>query len=157
MDHRTDLLTDELLDFKTKHRRDLLPLWVKISMWFYLLTSVLLPIIIIIGLNGGRWHTNTYGISSNKPLSAGGLFTIAIHVLKTIVSIGMFRTSSWAIRLAIFDAILGIIICSLIIGYSFVNGHHRGGSNTILPLELIFLIPYLIKMNRIKVEWQLRS
>jgi hypothetical protein len=152
-----DLLTDDLLNFKAKMRKELLPSWIKIFMWIFLVFGVFVPFIIFSGIIG--WHPNIsiYGISTNEPFSLWGIVVTAIFTLKGITSFGMFRQTDWAIKLAIVDAILGIIICMISMAYDFTNGFQFNGVSLNLRIELIFLIPYLIKMNRIKVEWQLRS
>ena len=73
-----------------------------------------------------------------------------------MVSFGLWTEKDWAVDLAIIDAILGIIACFfVIIILPSVSESEEFVIN--FRLELVALIPYLIKMIKIKPEWVLRK
>ena len=52
--------------------------------------------------------------------------------------------------MGIADAIIGITICILVMLYPIINSEAKFS----LRLELIALIPYLLKFLKIKTEWE---
>lgn len=143
-----DLLTDpDLLNLKT--RKQLLPLWIKIFAWFFLLTGVLSVIVFILGIFGGSLLLSIYGIESQEAFSANWLLATFVFLLKGIVAFGLLTEKSWAIKLAIADAIVGLIICLATMFVPVFSGVGMGS----FRIEIIILILYCLRMFKIKDIW----
>ena len=149
-ENQTDLLTDELIQIIGIPRKKLLPLWIKIFTWIFLIFSAFVPIIIILGVMGYRTQLALYGLETNEPFSLIGITITLLFIIKGITAFGLLKEKYWAIKIGIADAIIGITICTFIMLYPIINSEAKFS----LRLELIALIPYLLKFLKIKTEWE---
>jgi hypothetical protein len=131
-------------------RRKLLPLWIKIFTWFFLICGLFTLIVIIIGMAGYEGNLSLYGLHTSDPLSITGIIIAAFFLLKGITAYALWTEMDWAVSLAIVDAIIGIAVCIFLMAapafFPSVNFELR--------LELALLIPYLNKLQKIKERWQ---
>lgn len=148
--NQTDLLTDEILELNLIPRKKLLPLWIKIFAWIFLIFSAFAPVMIVFGILGYRTQLALYGLETNQPLSVIGITIISLFIIKGITAFGLLKEKYWAIKLGIVDAIIGITICTAMMFYPIINSEAAFS----LRLELIALIPYLLKFQKIKNEWE---
>lgn len=145
----TEILDSELSPAKER-RRKLLPVWIKIFLWIFMIFGIIAPIGLILGIIGIDFNLALYGLETTNALSITGLLIILFFAIKGIVSFGLWTEKDWAINLAIVDAIIGIVACSIVmLVLPFISDNI--GFN--VRLELIALIPYLIKMRKIKGDW----
>jgi hypothetical protein len=151
MEHESDLFQHEL-ERLSKRRRDLLPVWIKIFIWIFLLIGITVPIALFYGLNGFNFHISLYGMDSFQPFSKLGLFLLFLFLIKALASYGLWTEKRWAVKLAIADAFLGIATCTFVMLYSVINPQ----PNFIFSfrLELALLIPYLLRLIKIKEDWE---
>ena len=150
MQQDTSIL-ESILDEANVSRKKLLPTWIKVFAWFFMFAGILTPFILIaaIALPQSNVQLAVYGFETTIAWSATGLFIITLFLLKGIVSFGLLNEKQWAISLAIADAVLGIIICT----YSmFIMPFIQEGGFS-FRLELALLIPYLLKLQKIKPYW----
>ena len=107
----------------------------------------LVPFAVILKIAGINIDISIYGIESNS-MSMTGILLTCIFLLKGFVAFGLWAEKSWAIDLGIIDALTGITICGLMMILSIYQG-------TIFTfrLELLALIPYLLKLKKIKYKW----
>ncbi|NIF04936.1 hypothetical protein F3J23_05730 [Chryseobacterium sp. Tr-659] len=132
-------------------RRDLLPVWIKIFLWIFLIGGAIVPILLITGPFLTRTDLSIYGMSAHHPYSMTGLLICLLFIYKGIVAYGLWFEQKWAPQAAIIDAIIGIVICFImmaIIPFTVPN------INFTLRLELIPLYFYLTKMQQIKKIWE---
>lgn len=149
-------LLDDQLSPRPERRRKLLPLWIKIFLWIFIVFGVFVPVVLIMGIFGLETTLSLYGLETQQPFSVSGLLLTAIFTIKGAVSYGLWTEKDWAVKLAIADAIIGIITCSVImIGLPILIENSSFGFN--IRFELIALIPYLLKMMKIKDEWERRQ
>jgi len=141
-----DLLNNELEQIK---RTSLLPVWIKVFAWIFGILGLFAPVAFIIGLFAGHLGASIYGIEATSAASPLALLVLLIFVLKTTVAFGLLRSKSWGVKLGILDAVTGIIICCLVMLYS-VNVL----SDFTFRLEIILLIPYLVKLLKIRSDWE---
>jgi len=152
MENQTDLLQEEV-DSKYKRRRQLLPWWIKVFVWIFLVFGAILPVGIVAAVLGYNFQIALYGLETNEPLSLIGILLIILFLLKSIVAFGLWTEKKWAVNLGIIDAISGIVICIFImLIYPFID--NTPGFSVNVRLELILIIPYLIKLNKINTDWQ---
>tara|TARA_X000000368_G_C22607672_1_gene526560 strand:- start:36 stop:482 length:447 start_codon:yes stop_codon:yes gene_type:complete len=145
-----NILDDQQISNRKSRRRDLLPVWIKVFIWIFLIFGAIVPVAIILGIIGINFNISLYGLETMKPISLIGMFIIFLFGLKGVIAFGLWTEKNWSVNLAIIDAIIGIIVCVFIISISFIENR----TNISLRLELIPLILYLIKMRKIKVEWE---
>ena len=147
---QTDLLTNELIQINGIPRKELLPLWIKIFAWIFLIFSALAPVMIVFGILGYKAQLALYGLETNEPFSIIGIIVISLFIIKGITAFGLLKEKYWAIKMGIADAIIGIIICTFFMLYPIINSD----ANFSLRLELVALIPYLLRLMKIKSEWE---
>jgi len=107
--------------------------------------------VFIFGITGFNFVMSLYGYETNEALSPVGVLLTLLFLYKGIVSYALWFEKDWAVVAGLIDAIIGIIICVMsMIGISI-------GSMARTPftfrLEIILLIPYLIKLNNMKGKW----
>ena len=148
---QTDLLADQLIQVNGMPRKKMLPLWIKIFSWIFLIISAFVPIVFILGIMGYNVQLAVYGLETNEAFSKIGITILAIFIIKGITAFGLLKEKDWAIKAGIVDAIIGIIICTFLMLYPIINSDAKFS----LRLELVALIPYLIKLLKIKTEWEI--
>lgn len=147
---------DDALTPKTESRRALLPTWIKVFLWIFMVFGAFAPVAIVLGVLGITFNMSLYSLETNNPLSPVGLLLISQFALKGVVSLGLWTEKSWAVKLAIVDGIISIVACAaiMVIVPLFFSGP---GYHVNIRLELIAIIPYLITMTKIRADWESRS
>ena len=134
-------------------RRALLPWWIKVFVWIFMLFGILVPPVIVMGIMGYHFELALYGIETTDPHSLAGLAVTLIFMIKGAVAFGLWTEQDWAVDLGIVDASIGIVVCSLfMLVFPFLNS--TNGLHINIRLEILILIPYLIKMIKIKQDWK---
>lgn len=144
MDNNTSVLPEHKELELALRRRDILPWWVKIFTWIFLIFGIAVPVGIVFGILGINFEMNLYGISSFHPFSVVGFSIITLFVLKAITAFGLWTEKDWAFKLGFIDAISGMLIC--------LYGMVIAASG--LRIEIAILIPYFIWLNKSKVRWE---
>lgn len=136
-----------------KTRKALLPVWMKVFMWIFLVFGALVPIVLMMGLMGYSISLALYGFETTEPLSIPGLILTACFSLKAVVAYGFLRGRPWAMNLAVIDAILGIVLCIyMMLQPGSVTT--PGRTEFAFRLELLLLVPYLIKALKLRKLWE---
>jgi hypothetical protein len=152
MEYQQDVLTDIVTTTSIK-RSKLLPWWIKVFMWIFLVFGLLVPVVLLMSVLGFNPQLAIYGLEANNAFTLTGLLLVSVFALKGAVSFGMIKEKDWAVRLGIIDAIVGISICVFTAYvYPFIV---EGAPFALFKFELILLIPYLLKLNKIKDDWRL--
>ena len=133
-----------------KRRRKLIPIWIKIFIWIFIVFGALVPLVILISLTGTQSTLALYGLETKDTFSNVGIIICALFLFKGITALTLWTEKSWAIKLGIADAMVGIIICSAVMIAPMYN-NQVGFS---FRLELILLIPYLVWLFKIKTAWE---
>lgn len=149
MENETSIF--DAIDIVKLRRRQLLPWWIKVFCWFFMLFGVLAAICLLIGLFGFHPALSLYGFETNQPYSLAGLMITGLGIFKGIVSYNLWFEKDMAIKMGKIDAILGIGLCLVSMIWSLVYAGPNAKFS--FRLELILLIPYLIKLIRITPEW----
>jgi glucan phosphoethanolaminetransferase (alkaline phosphatase superfamily) len=148
-EQQTDILTESILEITSKRKKQLLPWWIKVFMWIFLVFGAIVPFGLIFGIFGYDFDLAIYGLNTNEPYSVVGMTIFAVFILKGVTSYGLVTERNWAIKAGISDAVLGIVICISSMVYAWMNG-----INYSFRGELLLLIPYLIKLNKIRSDWE---
>ena len=135
-----------------KGRRKLLPWWIKVFCWIFMLLGLLSVICLILGFTNIKPDLALYGFETNEPLSLYGLLIIAIGIFKGFTAFSLWFEKDFAIKLALLDATIGILLCVVSM---LVLPFILEGSVVTIRLELLLLVPFLLKLNNIEKEWGL--
>ena len=143
-------ILDDIIVQQTVRRKKLLPIWIKICTCLFLFAGAFTLIVLVIGLIGGQASLALFGLESNEPLSYVGMTICAQFLFKGVAALGLWAEKDWAIDVAKVDAILSMIVVSVvklllpawIEGYSFS-----------FPIELAILIPYYLYLIKIESSW----
>lgn len=131
-------------------RRKLLPWWIKTFCWIFMLLAVAAVSTLITNLFFSTVDLSLYGFSTNTAYSITGIFIIAIMILKGFAAFSLWFEKPNAISIGKIDAICGVVIC---VASMFVLPFTSGDGHIQLRLEILLLIPYYIKLNKIEYEW----
>jgi len=130
-------------------RRKLLPWWIKTFCWIFMFLAICAVASAIINLFTPNVNLSLYGFSSNTAFSGIGVFIIAIMIFKGFAAYSLWFEKSNAISIGKIDAICGVVICVVaMFVMPFVNNGHL-----MFRLEILLLIPYYMKLNKIEYEW----
>lgn len=131
-------------------RRKLLPWWIKVFCWIFMILRVFAVGTLITNLFVENVNLSIYGFYTNNAYSGIGIFIIAIMLLKGYAAFSLWFERPNAIMIAKIDAVVGAAICiasMFFLPFTTANGHFS------LRLEIILLIPYYLKVNNIEYEW----
>jgi hypothetical protein len=145
-----DLLVDELTEANMLPRKKMLPLWIKIFAWIFLIAGFFIPVILILGVAGYAANQSLYGLESNNPFSLMGIVITTLFALKAVTAFGLLKEKDWAIKLGIADGAIGVVICVLVMLFPIINPEAKFS----FRLELAVITPYLLKLQKIKNEWE---
>jgi hypothetical protein len=138
-----DIRSEDLI--KVVRRKKLLPWWIKVFMWIFLVMGIFIIPALVAAFIGFHFQVSLYGLETNDLNSMIGLVICSLILLKGIVCYGLWKEQSWATSLGILDASIGIIVCTFVMIYPPGTG---------FSLEIIFLIIYLNKLIKINSEWK---
>lgn len=137
----------------SKRRRELLPIWMKVFIWIFLVLGAFIPVGIVLAFFKIDFLVSLYGLDTNNPLSLIGLLLMALFILKFFTAYALWNEKNWAIKIGKIDAIVGIIACSAIM-FILPFIPQNGNINISFRLELLALIPYLVRLSKIQSKWE---
>ena len=146
-------LDDNLIGSVAVDRRALLPKWIKVFCWIFLIMGGLLPALFLARAFGVRSQLELYGLSTDDAFTPLGIFLAALLLIKFVTAFGLWTRKEWAVDLGLVDAILGILICCTVM-FVFPFFPEIWGNTLRIRLELIALIPYLMTLRRIRPAWK---
>ena len=150
-ENQIDLLSER--DGQVIQRKQMLPTWIKVFTWIFLVIAAFAPITLILRMLGYNTQLAIYGLETNEAFSTIGVTIVSLLLIKGITSIGFLKETDWAIKLGIIDAIFGISICLAIMIYSLVKADVQFS----FRLEVLLLLPYLFRLAKIKTAWESSS
>ena len=153
MSMKENLLDDYSSEKLAPRRRALLPVWIKVFVWFFLITGVLSVPLLFFAVNGSQFEMALYGLETNDSRSTLGFILLFLFLFKGVVSYMLWFEKKWAIDFGIIDAVIGIIIClDSMLNFPIVLSDQRALS---FRWELVILVLYLVKLIRIKTGWEM--
>lgn len=147
MDTQNDILTEEMPELHL--RRLLLPLWIKIFIWIFMVTGVLAPVGFVVGTMLENFQAAIFGFETTDPLSLEGLLIISIFICNGIIAYRLWTEKRDAVEIAIYGAYLSVALCITSTLIAIMSGHLS------LRLELVLLFLYIRKLREIKESWLL--
>jgi len=104
---------------------------------------------------GFLFDVSIYGMSTDDSFSLMGLLIHSIIFYKAFTAYTMWTEKNIAMTLGIIDAIIGLIICVMMtIFYPIFELVGDGTYEINLRIEILFLIPYLIKCWKLQKPWK---
>ncbi len=161
-----NLLSQRQSENAILRRRDLLPIWIKIFIWIFLIYAILLPMTWALGILGigsnvpmnfdlsTGFNASLYGLATTQPLSLVAISILVLYLFKGIVAFGLWTEKDWAVNFAIVDAITGLLVCGFVM--IILPFFSDPISFKVLVFDLILLILYLRQMRMIRREWSER-
>lgn len=136
------------------YRKTLIPLWIKIFGWLFILFGVGVPITAIYSLATGMpMHYMLFGLSVYGSIgSPMAIFLMVLFIALAISAYGLLFGRAWGLT---FCLMLGYISLAICIATTIIALITQSGVN--IRLEIIILIPYLIRLHKIKDEWQSKA
>lgn len=131
-----------------KRRRNLLPLWIKVFIWLFFICGFIGLFVLMFGFFIGNLNLSLYGFETNKAYSLTGISLTTLFILKGITSYGLWYEQDWGLKIAKIDAVIGLVICGISM---FVLPFFT--KNFELRLEVVVLILYLVKLQKIEKKW----
>lgn len=136
-------------------RRSLLPWWIKIFSWVFIVGGLLSVMSWIIALIiGDPPYVNLFtpGMNTTELFSPWGMFLGVLVLYKMYVGYALWFEKDYAITLGKVDALVSIFACvfAMLIALISYNVLH-------LRIEIIVLIPYYITLSAIEYEWKYRE
>jgi hypothetical protein len=113
-----------------------------------MITGLMAIICLFASLAGANVDVSLYGLESTNQVSPTGILIVLLFLFKGIVSFGLWTQKGWAVNFGLADAVIGIAICGFVMAVSLATNN---GLN--LRLELAGLIPYLIRLQKIRPHW----
>jgi len=149
----TTLTENSFKEFENveKRRRKLLPWWIKLFCWIFMLFGPLSLVCLILGFTNIKPALAFYGFETYEPFSLYGFIVISVGLLKGVTAFTLWFEKEFAIKIGKIDAIIGIVLCLISM---LILPFFQDGFNVVIRLELVVLIPYLIKLNKIQKEWE---
>ena len=146
-------LDDDLIGSVAIDRRALLPKWIMVFCWIFMIMGGLLPALLLGRAFGLRSQLDLYGLSTYDAFTPLGIFLAVLFLIKFVTAFGLWTKKAWAVDMGLADAILGILICCTVM-FVFPLFPETWGTTLRIRLELIALIPYLLTLWRIRPEWK---
>ena len=131
-------------------RRELLPIWIKIFCWLFMLMGGISLFCLVYGAFGNEADLAFYGLKTSNPISATGLIIIAVMAFKGFTAYSLWFEKDNAIVLGKIDAVIGIVLCVISM---FVMPFIEEDGGVVIRLEMFLLLPYIMKLNSMEYEW----
>ena len=150
-----NVLEDSLNEVQEfKRRRKLLPWWIKIFCWLFMFFGLISVVCLFLGFTNFKPSLAIYGLESNEPFSIMGISIIMIGILKGITAFGLWFEKDFGVKLGKIDGSVGILTCllSMVVLPLIFEGY-----TVTIRLELILLIPFLMKLHKIESSWDKRT
>ncbi|NMM47450.1 hypothetical protein [Marinigracilibium pacificum] len=132
-------------------RRKLLPWWIKMFCWLFMIFGGLSIISLFLGFTGIKPDLSFYGFETNEPFSLFGLIVISLGLFNGITAYLLWTGNDIAIKVAKINAITGLLAC---LASMFLIPFLQPGFHMKIRIEIMFLIPYLMKLNKIQSAWE---
>ena len=131
-------------------RKRLVPTWIKVFGWLFIIMGASIPVLPILAHQLGQPASYTmFGLSYvGSPFHPMALLISAIILSLAVSAYGLLFGRSWGLKACLATGYLGVAICIFTTLYAiFVLGSFT------LRLEFLIQIPYLMRLHKIKPYW----
>ncbi len=133
-----------------KNRRKLVPLWIKIFGWLFILMGVAVPLMpFVTSIFDRPVNYEIFGLSHNGSPFHSMAITISLIILSLSASAyGLLFGKSWGVKACLITGYAGVVICLTSMAYSLIFL-----SSLSIRLELIIQFLYILKLRKIEPLW----
>ncbi len=131
-------------------RKEILPTWIRFSAWIFLIFAIT-PLVFLLGLTGKMNVSMTvFGLeySGYTSLHPVAIWITIILSMAATVSYGILWGKDWAVDSAIVYTILALATNCFAVVFRLT------GNEIYIPLEPLFLIPFLVSLIRRRDRWK---
>ena len=135
---------------KSLARKALIPLWIKIFGWLFIVMGALVPFLFIGSLIFGFSASYTmFGLEyEGNAMALMPLVIAAVIFVNGLCAYGLLFGKDWGLNACI---VFGYIGLALTVGTMVFEMIFSG--SMMIRLEPIIQIPYLVKLHRLKAHW----
>ncbi|MRG44639.1 hypothetical protein GFS24_05915 [Chitinophaga sp. SYP-B3965] len=146
------IFDSEIENFIKPRRKELLPWWIKVCSWFFLFMGGI-GILLLLALLFGTFTMEGFETTASDAKTIMGTILFIWIALKAVTSYGLLSGKSWAINVAIADAVINLLISIFSAVYPFFDDQPGG---TIQPrIEIFLLVLYLWTLHKISPQWDI--
>lgn len=130
-------------------RRKLVPLWIKIFGWIFMVMGAVIPLLAVVAVAMGQPASyEIFGLQyRGSPFHPMALIICAIILSLAVSAYGLLFGKPWGLSACLVTGYAGVAICLGTMVYTLTQGKFT------LRLELLVHAPYLIKLHKIKPLW----
>ena len=130
-------------------RRQLVPLWIKIFGWIFMVMGAVIPLLGIFAVASGQPASyEIFGLRyRGSPFHPMALIICAIILSLAVSAYGLLFGRSWGLNACLATGYGGVVVCVGTMAYAISQGSFT------LRLELLAQVPYLIRLHKIKPLW----
>lgn len=133
-----------------KYRKTLIPKWIKVFGWIFLVMGCMIPLIPIISplLNQPASY-EIFGLKyQGSPFAPMAILISTIVLSLSVSAYGLLFGKNWGVNACLITGYLGMAICIFTMVYYGVTEHLIE-----FRLELLLQIPYVRKLHKIRTDW----
>ncbi|RPE08620.1 hypothetical protein EGT74_16405 [Chitinophaga lutea] len=145
-----DMLDDEI---PVHARFTLLPWWIKVFMWIFLVCGGLVPVVFVLSLSGVDVSLALMGLNVEEPFTWEYFLVLGLFLLKGLVSAALLLEKRQAVLLGMIDCFITIPVC-IYTGYRSYLSANNSGVSVNFNIEIVLAILFLWKLYKIRYDWE---
>ncbi|MEM7084042.1 MAG: hypothetical protein AAF465_15035 [Pseudomonadota bacterium] len=132
-----------------QYRKAMIPLWIKVFGWLFLVFGALMPVLFIVSLITGSPVTlNIFGfVYHGPPLALPAMLLCLVFAALSVAAFGLLFAKDWGVKVCLVVGYLCLAMALTSTVVSVLNGVF------FLRLEILFLVPYLWKLHKMSAKW----
>ncbi|MDM3871896.1 hypothetical protein QSV34_11090 [Porticoccus sp. W117] len=134
----------------TSVRKKLVPKWIKIFGWLFMVFGALMPLLVAASLLLQEpLQLGLFGLNYNGPAThPAAILMASLIIALAIAAFGLLFAKGWGVKVCLALGYLCSAICLFTMVHNIMSGH------LMLRLELVVLFFYLRRLHRIAPLWQ---
>lgn len=135
----------------TYHRKKLIPKWIKCFGWLFLLMGAAVVVLPVIwAFNPQPMKIMLFGLEhEGSPFDPKAMLISALLMLNAVAAFGLLFAKDWGLKVCTSVGWLSLGVCGFTMAYALIAHNYLS-----IRLELIALIPYLLKLKEIAPQWR---
>ena len=131
------------------HRKKLIPTWIKVFGYIFLVLAIFVPISLIYSSVTGELFTFEFlGLHVvGGPTTPGVIVMNLIFIAFGVSAYGLLFGKDWGVNACLATGYIGVFIAIVTMLLSIASGFY------VLRLEPLVQIPYIIKLHQIRDNW----
>ena len=137
---------EEFENIRTAKRRDLLPTWIKVFCWIFMIAAVLSVIVALLYVINIQLSLDLFGFSAADGV-VSLLIALSAFLFNGVAAFMLWTEHKDAVTVAKLSAYYGILLCIVSTILTLMS------SRVMFRLEIILLVLFLNKLNKIEYDW----